>query len=1053
MVAVAFRVHQVNTTSLAALVTPTPVYAQGGNCSLVGNNTAVPFGAGDFSEARFTLALLTGPGDIPTIVNTINGATGTVIIRLGAGKGSENLTAAEYSSILSQIASQTSKNFVATAGHNEPNCAEYIPLEQEAAFVSAVAGAVSGNGNIKLITGQIDMYCGDSEGVPGADGAAETAYRQRYLTTLAGIPGIQGVALPYYITAGTPTADALSKYFDTYAALAGKPIYITESGPFLESETSLKEFIEAVPLAVSNPGVEAFLLFNALGLNRDGAFSYTRPFWNPACREALRTQCNDPATVLKICEQAIDNLGYYIMPIEGVGTDKVVFTEAMIRQGYQVQCAAPKFPIETTIEGDVDTFRRLYANEFTPFYQFNNIETQYVIDATTANVPLFRSPAEASLFGSIEDYFGYRDITFEGLDPIQQDIASGPVYPLLDLNQQCIQKMKLLTVIEEMCGRLETPETCPLYQPIIESNYTTKDLKSSAESAGLSCEMYARGEGDEALRTGIDHMPLYLDRLYRLAFLVVTVDLKKEVNDFYNFFTAFNQNPQSGTPPDQEVIVIAFKIPDVATEKQRQPDAVGSEKMYYDDPLFLVRDAITPKESNDRRVEKIESDKVELLNKLPAEVNKPINCAGEECKSDPTVAGLVDLINKNGEICDSSSEMRFEDANQIKDPAVIESNPGTIFQRIGDITKMLFKLRADTPSRNEFNFLGQVQVDNGSPTAGGDRFREVKSYLVYPVGPELEEVENALAGLVFGPDESQSWRDAVTIAGDPKVIENFVIADLTNQVTTGNPKREFLTDDCSIDPLTGLQTCRQSSFGPETVAQTQNPRIRGAALGYMMRQIQKAINVVGTETYEFVTACKTTEEFLTGNCGDIRRLSDSDGRVVDLDGIGNGNCKVVESGPCSVANLKQSFMRAGVTDNEAAVAAVKASMICGRESGGNPNNHNKSCTFGTDGRDNDGDFLVDGADSKDSRGLFDGGTYDYSIGLFQINLIAHCRDAFGDIGREPLRCVVGNASRLNECVERFTDPQRNIEYMIQLSNNGKNWGPWSAAGPRSCGIE
>lgn len=61
---------------------------------------------------------------------------------------------------------------------------------------------------------------------------------------------------------------------------------------------------------------------------------------------------------------------------------------------------------------------------------------------------------------------------------------------------------------------------------------------------------------------------------------------------------------------------------------------------------------------------------------------------------------------------------------------------------------------------------------------------------------------------------------------------------------------------------------------------------------------------------------------------------------------------------------------------------------------------------------------------------------DYSIGLFQINQLAHCSTAFSN----PQSCTIGDQALLNACVTRFKDPQENINYAHQLFlSGGTGW--------------
>ncbi len=128
------------------------------------------------------------------------------------------------------------------------------------------------------------------------------------------------------------------------------------------------------------------------------------------------------------------------------------------------------------------------------------------------------------------------------------------------------------------------------------------------------------------------------------------------------------------------------------------------------------------------------------------------------------------------------------------------------------------------------------------------------------------------------------------------------------------------------------------------------------------------------------------------------------------------------SGHCSVANLTPAF------GGDASVALV-ASMVCQQESGSNP-------------------F----ANSLDNLPC----PPDYSIGLFQINQLAHCPEAFSD----PQSCVIGNQATLDACIAKYKDPNENINYAYGLYKSGgtgwtvNKWGAYQVVEKKlsECGI-
>lgn len=128
-----------------------------------------------------------------------------------------------------------------------------------------------------------------------------------------------------------------------------------------------------------------------------------------------------------------------------------------------------------------------------------------------------------------------------------------------------------------------------------------------------------------------------------------------------------------------------------------------------------------------------------------------------------------------------------------------------------------------------------------------------------------------------------------------------------------------------------------------------------------------------------------------------------------------GTCRE-GSNYCSVDYLLHYFPNRSI--------AQQASVICNKESGSNPFAANKGCLTGR--------FL------------------DYSIGLFQINLLAHCPGAFSSYTRNPITCTIADRDKLKVCETRLYNPDENIREAVRISSNGTNWAPWSAA--RVCGI-
>lgn len=154
---------------------------------------------------------------------------------------------------------------------------------------------------------------------------------------------------------------------------------------------------------------------------------------------------------------------------------------------------------------------------------------------------------------------------------------------------------------------------------------------------------------------------------------------------------------------------------------------------------------------------------------------------------------------------------------------------------------------------------------------------------------------------------------------------------------------------------------------------------------------------------------------------DIRIVNTVIPKIVGaIRGSPSGNActqKFEGSGHCAVSNLLPYFGN----DN---LKALTASLICQAESTSDPFRVNDRCT-------------------PDSQ--------DYSIGLFQINLLYHCPGAYSDAKA----CILSNQITRDQCANTYLNPENNIRKALELSNNGTNWSQWSTwlGTPRASGVE
>jgi len=136
---------------------------------------------------------------------------------------------------------------------------------------------------------------------------------------------------------------------------------------------------------------------------------------------------------------------------------------------------------------------------------------------------------------------------------------------------------------------------------------------------------------------------------------------------------------------------------------------------------------------------------------------------------------------------------------------------------------------------------------------------------------------------------------------------------------------------------------------------------------------------------------------------------------------GSPSGAVPGGGYCSQSYLSQFFDPGD---------AAGASCICNTESGGNPDAINCGCLSGS--------------------------SFDYSIGLFQINLLAHC-DGGAPFDKNPPMCTIKDKDRVIECANMFFDPANNVQKAVALTKDLKSrgyspWCPWINAA-KACGLD
>jgi len=328
----------------------------------------------------------------------------------------------------------------------------------------------------------------------------------------------------------------------------------------------------------------------------------------------------------------------------------------LIKQGYQAVCATPAFKIELTdigkkwmksylksqnvLEGTAFGAGELkhkeeptWNEEGRPFY------SDLTLDVKGALYPVFRDVTDKRfLMTSLEEFFGYKDKVDEYSTT---EIYSGAINSLATQTQRCAFGAINLAKQEVMCQKLENKGDCALYdRPIPHTNKTIeqavaswqfyvdsqrdkieklqnapadyRDGKTALTACGILLDPKASSREKE-LAELLLNTPLTIDRGYRLAFLVTKIELKypNGVSSFFNMFIHPNAGFFEGGPgkPPHAVLVVAFKIPDITTDKGQPGEDLGNT--YWSDPADLTKKSLlTTKQqqkNNEKDIEKVQS--------------------------------------------------------------------------------------------------------------------------------------------------------------------------------------------------------------------------------------------------------------------------------------------------------------------------------------------------------------------------------------------------------------------------------------------------------------
>ncbi len=615
----------------------------------------------------------------------------------------------------------------------------------------------------------------------------------------------------------------------------------------------------------------------------------------------------------KFDKYLLDQNQFYLYPLKSLETKNVnAIRDELVDQGYQAFCATPKYFLNVSL-GPQDIVKKFFDLGNKPISMpFNS---KFILDFSNAQIPIFRDTRNKRfLFASMEEFFGFLDT--KDPDSISQtELNSGPVNSLLDKEQRCKNGLRLLVQTRILCDRLKDPNSCALYkEEIPDTDFTYGDLSYKVthdpkpSDISKPCQSWLKDHPDDEniqkMVRAIYKTPLYLDRAYRLAFLVMSVRQKPKKKDrLFNFFLKDNEKADW-----DETLVIAFKIPDVGTNdpisevEKRQArnkallDGSWDRNKIKDnfeekiDPLKFTQKSLMTfgQQMNQDKTRKqfTQELKASASASFHQDKNKDlIYCAnqGNACnpQDSPLGRALIDLINGQNRAPNLQKQMAcdktdFEETEIIGDNANLDEadKKQTLFKDAfgRQILNYLLKQNPDEANEQaEVEIKSEYQVSPNTYKQGGQT--EVNFYLVYPAGYELEQIEKYLAGAFFTVEELKSlnYRDPYKKTGFPMIDEekSFSHGSKSHQFIVGYDGYE---EECPLNAK-GAKQCvkvpkpKTKSFMASISDLISDPtRVLGGGIGYFMRIIQLNLNHLNGAPRAYLAQCKTTEEYLLGRC-------------------------------------------------------------------------------------------------------------------------------------------------------------------------------------------
>lgn len=595
----------------------------------------------------------------------------------------------------------------------------------------------------------------------------------------------------------------------------------------------------------------------------------------------------------------------------------------LVNSGYEAYCASENIKIkaEFSPEDLVNKFLRQYPTGV-------NFQTDSVLSISTKNAqyPLWRDTSDKQfLTSSLEEYFGFKDVHVK--DPSSAEITSAPINSLMSQKQMCVQGWRNLVAQQLACERLEDPSKCSLLgRPIPDTRFTVNTLldeiaefepayRDGGELKG--CDRIFSTEFEKnrdviLMKEGLINTPTYIDTAYRYGFIVAAVETTPPNKNgnfatrIFNFFTGKTED----NSPKHEVLISAFKLPDIGTNKGGGDD---SGHQFFNDPLDLTRKVVSTAKQNDVHENVLRSEK--RRDNLTAATNVTVqnkdnrifcydgtfgtaNGTGTTTCEIPLSKALTDIINGYAKGCGETENVTsitnsagLGDITDDNGKVFNDDNGRNVLKNLflGDDTHMTTGdydpqiAETDEPADK----LESIFTVNDKTWSGKNLETNVNYYIVYPMGYEIEQVEKAIQGTFF------TKQQIADMDNDPKSNKGLEFKGISmslqggsggwnfedkEQTDTGEDKKECIDPEtgelifCTKDITVDIEQDGQPSAG-----------IFGGKLGFIMKKVQTALNTKTSDAFAYFNSCKTTEELLLGKCRGGKNTGS--GEILDPDEI------------------------------------------------------------------------------------------------------------------------------------------------------------------------